>query len=146
MTDRYRSIVDLYVLLHRADGRILLLERANTGYADGLLCPPSGHLEENESAVSGAIREAREEVGVQIAPEQLQHVHTVHHRSPEGDGRIGIFFRTIEWTGEPHNREPEKCAGLLWADPADPPAHTVPYTSAALAQIQRGRSFSVDGW
>lgn len=33
MTSRYRSVVDVYVLLRRADGHILLMERANTGYA-----------------------------------------------------------------------------------------------------------------
>jgi len=38
-TDRYRTIVDVYVLLRRPDGKILLLERAGTGYADGQLCP-----------------------------------------------------------------------------------------------------------
>lgn len=37
--DRYRSIVDVYVLLRRPDGMILLLERSGTGYADGQLCP-----------------------------------------------------------------------------------------------------------
>jgi hypothetical protein len=37
--ERYRSIIDVYVLLPRADGMILLLERAGTGYADGQLCP-----------------------------------------------------------------------------------------------------------
>ncbi len=58
MTNRYRSIVDVYVLLRRADGCILLMERANTGYADGRLCPPSGHLEDGESVLEGAVREA----------------------------------------------------------------------------------------
>jgi hypothetical protein len=43
-TDRYRPVVDVYVLLRRPDGTILLLERSGTGYADGQLCPPSGHL------------------------------------------------------------------------------------------------------
>jgi hypothetical protein len=37
--DRYRTIVDVYVLLRRPDGTILLLERSGTGYADGQLCP-----------------------------------------------------------------------------------------------------------
>jgi hypothetical protein len=36
--DRYRSIVDVYVLLRRLDGMILLPERSGTGYADGRLC------------------------------------------------------------------------------------------------------------
>ena len=39
MKHRYRSIIDVYVLLRRGDGQVLLLERANTGYADGQLCP-----------------------------------------------------------------------------------------------------------
>ena len=37
--DRYRTIVDVYVLLRRPAGTILLLERSGTGYADGQLCP-----------------------------------------------------------------------------------------------------------
>ena len=65
-TDRYRPVVDVYVLLRRPDGMILLLERSGTGYADGQLCPPSGHLEEGESVARCAVREAAEETGVGI--------------------------------------------------------------------------------
>jgi|ERR1035441_3402412 hypothetical protein len=54
VADRYRSIVDVYALLQRPDGMILLLERSGTGYADGQLCPPSGHLEAGESVRSEA--------------------------------------------------------------------------------------------
>ncbi len=144
--DRYRIIVDAYVLLQRPDGMILLLERSGTGYADGQLCPPSGHLEAGESVIECAAREANEEVGVDISPADLAFTHVVHHRTPEGQGRIGFFFTTTRWAGEPVNREPHKCAGLHWADPAHPPANTVLYTAAALAAITQGEPFSVDGW
>ena len=143
---RHRSIVDVYVLLYRDDGKILLLERAHTGYADGQLCPASGHLEAGEDVVSGAVREAAEEVGVRINPADLEFAHVVHHRNGDGQGRIGFFFTARHWTGGPFNREPHKCAGLFWVDPAAPPVHTVPYTAAALAQIARGQVFSLDGW
>ncbi len=146
MTDRYRSIVDVYVLLRRHDGMVLLLERAGTGYADGQLCPPSGHLEEGESVIDAAIREAREETGVIIEPADLSFSHVVHHRNPQGQGRVGFFFATTRWQGEPANMEPHKCAGVLWADPARPPANTVPYTAAALASISQAAPFSLDGW
>ena len=146
MRDRYRSIVDVYVLLQRRDGMVLLLERSGTGYADGQLCPPSGHLEEDESVVDGAVREAREETGVIIDLADLSFSHVVHHRNPEGQGRIGFFFTATRWQGEPVNLEPHKCAGLVWADPACPPANTVPYTAAALAQISNATAFSLDGW
>ena len=59
--------------------------------------------------------------------------HVVHHCSPDGQPRIGFFFTAVLWQGEPANLEPNKCAGLHWADPARPPANTVPYTAAALA-------------
>ena len=145
-TDRYRPVVDVYVLLRRPDGTILLLERSGTGYADGQLCPPSGHLEEGESVARCAVREAAEETGVGIDPADLVFTHMVHHRNPEGQGRIGIFFTATRWAGEPVNREPHKCAGLQWADPARPPANTVPYTAAALAAIIAREAFSLDGW
>jgi 8-oxo-dGTP diphosphatase len=143
---RYRSIIDVYVLLRRGDGRILLLERANTGYADGQLCPPSGHLEQDESVIDGAIREAGEEVGVAIDPSDLAFVHVVHYRAPGSEGRIGFFFLTEKWAGAPWNREPGKCARLVWCDPAQPPSAAVPCTAAALRQIAQGQSFSLDGW
>ena len=146
MSVRHQSTVDLYVLLRRSDGRILLMERADTGYADGQLCPPSGHLEDGESVIAGAIREAREEVGISLEEGDLECVHVVHHRNLEQQGRIGFFFLAKSWEGEPSNREPHKCAGLQWADPADPPHNTVPYTAAALAQITKGNPFSLDGW
>lgn len=146
MRQRYRSIIDVYVLLQRGDGRILLMERANTGYADGQLCPPSGHLEEGESVIDCAVREANEEVGVVIDPVDLSFVHVVHHRNPPGEARVGLFFSTHRWQGEAVNAEPHKCAGLQWADPADPPPNTVPYTAVALAQITSGIAFALDGW
>jgi 8-oxo-dGTP diphosphatase len=144
--DRYRTVVDVYVLLQRPDGMILLLERSGTGYADGQMCPPSGHLEAGESVVQGAIREAREETGVLIDPVDLVFRHAIHYCNPDGQARVGFFFTAARWQGKPANREPHKCAALVWADPARPPANTVPYTAAALAAIARGDWFSADGW
>ena len=37
MTERYRSIVDVHVILRR-EGQILLLRRAGNVYATGMLC------------------------------------------------------------------------------------------------------------
>jgi 8-oxo-dGTP diphosphatase len=107
---------------------------------------PSGHLEDGESVARCAVREASEEVGVDIEPADLVFSHVVHHRNPEGQGRVGFFFTAARWAGEPVNREPHKCAGLCWVDPAHPPASTVPYTAAALAAITEQAAFSLDGW
>jgi 8-oxo-dGTP diphosphatase len=117
-----------------------------TSIVDGQLCPPSGHLEAGESVIDAAIREATAEVGVIIRSNDLTCAHVVHHRNPEGQARIGIFFRTTQWSGDPTNREPHKCAGLIWTNPDELPDNTVPYSAAAIAQIQAGAHFSTDGW
>lgn len=146
MTSRYGTIVVVHVLLRRADGEILFLQRAGTGEADGQLCLPGGHLEAGESVIAGAIRETAEETGIELSETDLEFVHVVHRRQGHDDPRLGFFYFATGWQGQPVNREPHKCAGLVWADPATPPAATVAYTVAALEQIRSGRPFSLDGW
>ena len=142
---RHRSIVDVHVLLIR-DGRVLLGRRANTGYADGLWHLPSGHMEEGESVLETAVREAAEEVGVALDPAGLECVHVMHHREPGEEARIGFFFAARGWRGEPVNAEPHKCAELAWFALDSLPSGTVAYPAAALAAIGEGRGFSTFGW
>ncbi|MCC3773840.1 NUDIX domain-containing protein [Streptomyces sp. UNOB3_S3] len=144
--NRYRSVIDVMVLLHRTDGRVLLLRRAGNVYASGLLAPPGGHLEHGETVTDGALREVSEEVGVRIAPADLEFCHLIHHRNPDGEARLGVVFTAQRWSGEPRNREPGKCSALLWANPAQPPADCVPYTAAVLAQFTSGALLSTHGW
>jgi hypothetical protein len=66
-TERHRSIVDVHLVLRDPDGRILLARRSATGYGDGQLHLPSGHLEAGESIVDAVVREALEE-GVSRSP------------------------------------------------------------------------------
>jgi 8-oxo-dGTP diphosphatase len=147
MVERFRTIVDVHVLLRGPDGSVLLMERANTGYADGQAGVPSGHLEPGENIVDAAIRETSEEVGVVIEPEDLEFVHVSHRRKPGEEGRVGFFFAASRWIGEPANCEPHKCARIWWADPADLPKETVDYVADAIVRDREfaGR-FSLFGW
>ncbi|NJC68116.1 NUDIX domain-containing protein [Planosporangium thailandense] len=145
MAERHRSIVDVHLIL-RCDGKILMGRRANTGYGDGLLHLPSGHLERGESVVTGVIRETYEEIGVVVAPEALRCRHVMHRNDPTGYDRVGFFFEADRWAGEPVNREPDKCSELVWVDPDALPDDVIAYPAAAVAQIQRGTAFSLHGW
>jgi 8-oxo-dGTP diphosphatase len=144
MTGRLRVPVDAYMLLER-DGKLLMLRRApGAAYAAGLLCPPSGHVDEGETVSDAAIREAAEETGVKLAPDQVRCVTVVHHRSPGGQARIGWFFAAVRgWDGEPVNQEPAKHSELAWIDPADPPEDLVAYTWAGLCAWQAGAPYAI---
>jgi ADP-ribose pyrophosphatase YjhB (NUDIX family) len=54
------------------EGRILLVRRSD----DGLWCLPCGWVEPNESPEEAAVREAREETGLEVKPRQLVGVFT----------------------------------------------------------------------
>ena len=145
MPTRYRSIIDVHVILER-DGEILLLERQGTGYCDGMMHLPSGHLDEGEPITEGAAREAQEEVGVQINPADLRLATVVHHRQRPDLARVGMFFATDRWTGEPRNAEPHKCGKLLWCEPAVLPSNTIDYPATGINAYLTGTPLALHGW
>src|SRR5262249_25942696 len=108
MTDRQRAQVDVHLILRRGD-QILLGQRRNTAWAAGCWHVPPGHGEDGESATATLVREAAEEISVQIDPVAARFAHLVHHYTDSP--RVGVFFEVREWAGEPTNAEPDKCAG-----------------------------------
>ncbi|MGI5162394.1 NUDIX hydrolase [Microbispora sp. CA-102843] len=132
---RYRPVVDVHLLL--TDGeKVLLGRRQGTGYADGeWQIMPSGHLEEGESVVDTAVREAREELGVEV--DGCEVVHVMHHRNAGGTARIGMFLVPRSITGTPVNAEPHKCAELAWFPLDRLPERTVPYSRAGVEAVRR---------
>lgn len=121
-----------------------MLRRANTGYADGLLSVPAGHLDGGETVIEAAIREAGEEIGVVLAAGDVRVAGVMHRR--EEEERVDFFVVAERWTGEIANREPHKCSDLLWCPLDDVAPDTVPYVAAAIAAYRRGEWFSSFGW
>lgn len=119
----------VHVVLDEGD-RVLLMRRAGTGFFDGLYSLPGGHLEEGESVRETAVREMREELGIDIDTAELAVVGVVHRRSDTN--RIDFFLRASRWSGTPHIAEPDKCDDLRWFERDALPAATVPYVRAAL--------------
>jgi 8-oxo-dGTP diphosphatase len=143
---RYASVADAHVILRRG-GRVLLLRRTGDVYASGQLCLPSGHLEEGESIPQAAVRETFEETGIALDPVELRHVLSIHQRNPgSGHARIGFAFEPLQWGGEPVNAEPHKHSELVWADPAALPPDTVGYAAAVITAVERGLTFTLNGW
>lgn len=153
---RFRPVVDVSLLLVAGD-RVLFGQRQGTGYADGeWQIMPSGHLEQGESVARTAIREAREELGIEVAGTDLEFVHLLHHRNVGGTARLGVFFRARRWTGVPTIAEPHKCARLGWFPLDAPPERLTPHTAAVLDGLRaqdvlgagagRGGGCSLSGW
>ena len=145
--ERFRVCVAVYGVL-RAGGRILLLRRAGSGYRDGALALPAGHLDGGEDAVSGLVRELAEEIGVAADPTSCR-LGPVMHSGPEDaddEEYVNLFFTVATWTGTPHIREPDKCTELLWADPTARPPDTIDYLPQVLTAIANGTPLLLTNW
>jgi 8-oxo-dGTP diphosphatase len=141
--NRFKLVSAVHLFLLR-DDEVLLSRRYNTGYEDGNYSVVAGHLNGDEQVKAAMIREAREEVGIEIAPRDLQVVGVMHRRSD--DERIDWFLTARSWSGRIANREPEKCDRLAWFDVEALPENVIPYVRRALENCRQGRWFDSFGW
>lgn len=136
-----RSAVHVFLV---RDGRILLLRRFNTGYEDSNFSVVAGHLDGGETVAAAAVREAREEVGIEVRPDDVAVVGVMHRQAE--DERIDFFVAVRRWTGDITNAEPGKCDLLHWSAPDDLPGNVIPYVRRAIENYQRGVWFASYGW
>jgi len=132
VSPRRRVVVDVILLLMR-NGRVLLRERANTGYGDGAYEPPSGELADRETIVETAIRVASA-AGIVIGPQNVSLAHVMHDVS--GGGRIAFFLSVSGWTGRPTS------ADVRWFPVGDLPTNMLDRARVALRNYADGMRFS----
>jgi 8-oxo-dGTP pyrophosphatase MutT (NUDIX family) len=126
---------------------VLMLRRFNTGYEDGNYSVVAGHLDGGETLHQAAVREIREEVGVDVRPEDLTVSGVMQRKSDEE--RVDFFLTVWEWQGELLNNEPGKCDDLRWYPLDALPDNTIPYVRRALGKyLEAGERMWFDefGW
>jgi 8-oxo-dGTP diphosphatase len=104
-------------------GKLLLGKRKNTT-ASGIYSTPGGKLEEGESILEGAMREAQEETGiVDFDEENLVIIGEQEHEDRYGGNSGKKYHMTyvhapaiVSWKGDVINTEPNKCEGWEWFD------------------------------
>lgn len=143
--DRFRMISSVYLVLKNDKDEVLLLRRQNTGYKDGELGLPAGHVDGGESLLKAMCREAKEEVGIDLIPSDLTLVHTMHRNRGDHE-RIDFFFQVDNWTGKVINAEPDKCSELCWFDINNLPADVIDYYAQMFNCIRNQQAYSEFGW
>jgi 8-oxo-dGTP pyrophosphatase MutT (NUDIX family) len=144
LDSRTLLVAAAYVVLCRpgSDGyEVLLHLRRGTGYLDGYWATLAGHVDPGESVHEAAVREAAEEAGIIVKPEDLVPL-TVLHRFERGgpavEQRVDVFFSTTRWSGIPAVREADKAAAMGWFSIHELPDPVVPHERLVLEVLASG--------
>lgn len=127
----------VFVILER-DNHIFMLRRKDTGWNDGRLTLPSGHVDKGEGVRSAATREVKEEAGVTVKEGDLTFVHA-HYCF---DTYTNYYFRANVWEGEPILNEPHLASEAVWVSKNNIPKDTIFHVRHMFAEIEKNNYFS----
>jgi ADP-ribose pyrophosphatase YjhB (NUDIX family) len=144
MPEDHRPYSASYLILKK-EGKFLLMKRKNTGFKDGMYSLVSGHVDEGENFKDAMIREAKEEVGIEIEKEELKATNVIHRKS-EGRTYVDIFFQAEKWEGQPENMEPKKCSKISWFHKEEIPENIVDYVEYVIEDLNTGMTYEEKGW
>lgn len=122
MSNLVAPSINLYFI---QNNKLLLSRRKNTGWMDGFLCAPGGHVEIGETPKIAAIREAKEELGINLKIDDLEFLCVaVRNTSPKE--YVAYEFLINEKAYEIVNNEIDKCSELIWVDIKNLPNDIIP--------------------
>lgn len=137
MEERNVNVPGVIVILKK-ENKICLLQRKNTGHADGYYSPIAGHVENGENFTDAIVRETMEEANILLDRKDLKVVHVQHRKSSDTTpDRIYVYFLSTVWKGDLQNMEPDKCDDISWFDIDNLPKNTSPTVKAAIDNIEK---------
>ena len=137
----FRVAVNLIV---KKDNKVLLMRRFNTGWNDGKYALMGGHVEDGENPEMAVVREAFEEIGIVVNPENISYKRTtiVH---PD---HVYLYYECDKFEGEPTIAEPDQCDDLRYYDLDNLPDNLIPADKLALESIygKDSSTYGTFGW
>lgn len=137
MSERHLTRTAVFVILEK-DNKVFFLRRANTGWADGMLTIPAGHVDKGDFVREAAIKETKEEALVDVQIEDLEFVHVDYIH----DEYVNFYFKAQKWTGEPGLGEPHLASETIWIDKNNLPEDVTPQLKRLFQQINQNSFFS----
>jgi 8-oxo-dGTP diphosphatase len=132
--------------MFKRGNQVACIKRQKTGWYDGYYCLPGGKVDPGENFTQAAIREAKEEVGVDLTADNLEILLVAHLKGKEGEIWVNTVFEAHDWQGELFNAEPHASSELVWQDIEQLPENTVPNTFIFLNALKAGKHYVEAGW
>lgn len=141
--EREKFLSSIYLIIKNGNGEVLLQRRQGTKLWPGYLALPAGHIDEGENAYDAAIREAREELGIEIKVEDIVDTFVANRKNKSLPPYYDVYFEVSKYVGEIIIAEPEKCSELVWCSPFNLPDDMIDFEKEAIENNANGIKFSV---
>lgn len=138
----FKGVVNMII----QDGDKILLFRRNDGFFNhngGYWVISAGHIEADETARAAAIREAKEELDIDIDPNDIEFAHVISNLASRTEC-FDFFFVVKKYSGTIKNCEGDKCTEMRWftLDEIRALPQVVSTTRIALTGIAHGEKYS----
>ncbi len=141
--EREKFLSSIYLIIKNEKGEILLQRRQGTKLWPGYLALPARHIDEGENAYEVAIREAKEELGIEIKIENIIDTFVVNRKNKSLPPYYDVYFEISRYLGEIKINEPEKCSELVWFGIDNLPEDMIDFEKEAMLKNKKGIKFSV---
>ena len=140
--DREKFLSSIYLIIKNNEGKILLQRREGSKLWPGFLALPAGHLDVGEDAYEAAIREAKEELDINITVDNISDVFVVNRKNKSLLPYYDVYFELNGYNGEIKINEPNKCSELVWSNIKSLPEDMIEFEKIALNNYLNGIKFS----
>ncbi len=141
--DREKFLSSIYLIIKNDEGKILLQRREGTKLWLGYLALPAGHIDVGENAYDALIREAKEELDIDISIDNIIDTFVVNRRNKSLLPYYDIYFEIGKYNGTIKINEPNKCSELVWTDLDKLPNDMIDFEKVAIYNNLNGIKFSV---
>lgn len=140
---REQFLSSIYLIIRNEHNQILLQRRQGTKLWCGFLALPAGHIDAGENTYEAAIREAKEELGIDITIDSIINTFVVCRRNSSLPSYYDVYFEIDSYEGKISIQEPEKCSELVWCTLEEFPQDVIEFEKIALMLNEEGIKFSV---
>lgn len=140
--EKEKFLSSVYLIIKNESNEILLQRRQGTKLWPHFLALPAGHIDEGENAIEAAIREAKEELNINITEKNIIDTFVVNRKNKSLPPYYDVYFEITNIKDPIIINEPDKCSELVWANADNLPNDMITFEKKALENNNKGIKFS----
>ena len=133
----------IYMIIKNEKEEILFQRRCGSKLWPDFLGLPAGHVDKGEDVYQALVREAREELNIDINAKDIEDKFVVNRINKNLKPYYDVYFVIKNYKGIIKINEPNKCQELKWLDLDNLPNDVIGFEKEAFTNYKKGIKFSV---